>query len=114
MAAFGMATGLFFAPANRLIMAPIPKLLRGEAGGALSIVFNFGTLLGVALFQLVLTWPSAGSRVPVASVGTGSENGELAFGLCFALGGLLGTLALLCAMQVKLEKPSVVTPPSSD
>ena len=114
MAAFGMATGLFFAPANRLIMAPIPKLLRGEAGGALSIVFNLGTLLGVAIFQLLLTWPSAGIRVPEAGFGSGSENGELAFGFCFALGGLLGILALLCAMQVKVDKPSAVTPPPSD
>jgi DHA2 family multidrug resistance protein-like MFS transporter len=114
MAAFGMATGLFFAPANRLIMAPIPKLLRGEAGGALSVVFNLGTLLGVAVFQLLLTWPSAGIRVPEAGFGSGSENGELAFGFCFALGGLLGILALLCAMQVKVDKPSAVTPPPSD
>lgn len=56
MLAFGGATGLYFAPANRLIMQAMPDELRGEAGGALSVIFNFGTLLGVAVFQASMTW----------------------------------------------------------
>lgn len=107
MAAFGSATGLFFAPANRLIMTPIPKPYRGEAGGLLSVVFNFGTLAGVALFQLVLTWTSAGGDVPEMSRATGVYDNSLFFGPCLALGSLLGMLAALCIYRIEPEAPSV-------
>jgi MFS family permease len=53
---FGMSTGLNFAPSNRLIMSTVPITIRGEAGGLLSVVFNFGTLVGVVLFEQSLEW----------------------------------------------------------
>ena len=53
---FGISTGLNFAPSNRLIMSTVPINMRGEAGGLLSVVFNFGTLVGVVLFEQSLEW----------------------------------------------------------
>ena len=107
MVAFGTATGLFFAPANRLIMVPIPKSLRGEAGGVLSIVFNFGTLLGVALFQLVLTWPSSGAELRNTGSLAEHQFGVIAFGPCFGMASLLGALAMLCALRVRRDISAV-------
>ena len=56
--AFGVCTGLNFAPSNRLIMSTVPVNMRGEAGGLLSVVFNLGTLVGVVFFEQLLTWNS--------------------------------------------------------
>jgi MFS family permease len=57
--AFGVCTGLNFAPCNRLIMNTVPVNMRGEAGGLLSVVFNLGTLVGVVLFEQSLAWSPA-------------------------------------------------------
>lgn len=97
--AFGAATGLYFAPANRLIMKSMPEDLRGEAGGALSVVFNFGTLLGVALFEVAMTWHSdAGSPVPdVSSLAAGG----LGVGYSFAVGALLAMLAVMLSVWTR-------------
>ena len=85
MLAFGAATGLYFAPANRLIMNAMPKDLRGEAGGALSVIFNFGTLLGVALFEALMTWHA---------------DGGLNVGASFAAGAILAALAALLTLRI--------------
>ena len=99
MLAFGAATGLYFAPANRLIMTSMPEDLRGEAGGALSVIFNFGTLLGVALFEATMTWRSdAGSPAVAASV---QAAGGLGVGYSFAVGALLAILAILLCLWTK-------------
>lgn len=100
MVAFGIATGLFFAPGNRLIMAPVPKSLRGEAGGVLSIVFNFGTLLGVALFQMVLM-PLAPGSGATSDVQRELAIAPSAFAWSIALGGLIALAALFCSLRAK-------------
>lgn len=101
--AFGISTGLFFAPANRLIMMPVPKALRGEAGGMLSIVFNFGTLLGVAVFQLVLTWFTSPLNETLGAA-EAMQIDDIALKLCFVLGGLLAVLALICILLIPSER----------
>lgn len=103
MIAFGVSTGLFFAPANRLIMMPVPKTLRGEAGGVLSIVFNFGTLLGVAVFQLVLTY-STYTAIEVMNPAGAMRIDEVAFRSCFVLVGLLAILAMICILLTRSER----------
>ena len=91
MLAFGAATGLYFAPANRLIMSAMPKDLRGEAGGALSVIFNFGTLLGVALFGMTMRWPAEGAAGP---------------DVCrsFVLGALLAAAAFVLMKRMKADQ----------
>lgn len=100
MLAFGIATGLFFAPGNRLVMAPVPKSLQGEAGGILSIVFNFGTLLGVALFQIVLM-PLGPGPTNTSNIPGGLMIAPSAFAWSFALGSFLALAALSCALRTK-------------
>jgi MFS family permease len=106
MILFGFAGGLYFAPGNRLIMSSTPKDLRGEAGGALSVIFNFGTLFGVALFQLVMTWQagSGGGKSnwePLDAAEVSGHFTDLDFRSCLAVGAVLGGLATLAIRKYR-------------
>lgn len=96
MLVFGAASGLFLAPANRLIMNAMTKALRGEAGGALSVIFNFGTLLGVALFQAAMTWRGA------CEDSAGSSGVDVSDSL--AVGAALGALAVLFGLRISASR----------
>ncbi len=103
MAAFGVANGLYFAPANRLIMNAMPEGVRGEAGGALSVVFNCGTLLGVTLFQATMQWlPDGAALMPDGGGIAGLHGVDVSYS--FAAGALLAILALLLTAASKPDQ----------
>jgi MFS family permease len=52
---FGVTSGLYFAPSNRYLVGTAPETLRAEMGGLIPLVMNFGTLMGVAVFEMTLT-----------------------------------------------------------
>ena len=63
------------------------------------MIFNFGTLLGVALFEATMTWRSdAGSPAVDASV---QGAGGLGVGYSFAVGAMLAMLAVLLCLWTK-------------
>lgn len=97
--AFGAVTGLYFAPANRLIMRAMPDGVRGEAGGALSVVFNFGTLLGVAVFQATMAW-RVEDAIPHAASG-------LDVSQSFVTGAALAAAAVLLIWRIKPQAQDV-------